>query len=166
MKTLILLAAIVALTACAKVEIDDTIPQGAIGIDFQPFVDSFVNEGSRYGVAVDTRALTVSFDSTLGEGSLGYCDKGSVIINEKFWRTSVISDRESLLFHELGHCLLGRSHSSMLTAGYEISTNTYRVDVPASLMNPNHLAGYFYVSNRDDLLKELFTGTIPTKLYF
>lgn len=53
------------------------------------------------------------------------------------------ADREELMFHELGHCILNRPH----------------VNSTASIMYPSHLGGGGYLNNYANYLSELFGFT-------
>ena len=70
-----------------------------------------------------------------------------VLIDRDFWSFASNPEREQLLFHELGHCLLWRGHTS----------KTFRDGRPISIMNPVLiLSDYEYMSNREYYLNELF----------
>src|SRR5690606_17670169 len=55
----------------------------------------------------------------------------------------VAADREQLMFHELGHCILNRSHTN--------STN--------SIMYPYHLSANYYINHYVNYIAELFGMT-------
>lgn len=72
-----------------------------------------------FNVFVDS---TVYFDdssyedlSTSGTGTLGKCivQTNHIIIDKRFWDDAPSSVREALLFHELGHCMLGLGHDNV-----------------------------------------------------
>jgi hypothetical protein len=56
------------------------------------------------------------------------------------------ADREELIFHEMGHCVLGRAHKSIKTAE----------GIPASIMHPYRISNSVYKEYRDQYLNELF----------
>jgi hypothetical protein len=56
-------------------------------------------------------------------------------------------DKEQLLFHELGHCVLNRKHCDLVV----------NLD-PISLMHPKMLKSEYYKNNRDELIEELFNA--------
>ena len=72
-----------------------------------------------------------------------------IVIDEDYWSTADLYDKESLLFHELGHCVYGLDHDS---AQFGSLMEGYR---PKSLMYPWTFYQYKYY--RDEYLKELFT---------
>jgi hypothetical protein len=93
----------------------------------------------------------INSDSTIG---LCYGFKQSImfrfiVLDETHWNKSDMYERESLVFHELGHCVLNKEHdASMISSFYFLD---YR---PKSIMHP--YAFYEYKIHRDDYIKELF----------
>ncbi len=95
--------------ACSKD--DDTV----IPLEFSDYVKRFVAEGKTRGTTVSTHDLSVTFVS---ESDLpSYCGQGLVdpprvqIKNsDNCWNKRSDMDKEILLFHELGHAVLGRPH--------------------------------------------------------
>jgi len=95
--------------ACSKDD-DASIPS-----EFSGYVKRFVAEGQARGTATNTHDLSVTFVS---ESDLpGYCGQGLVdpprvqIKNsDNCWNKRSDMDKETLLFHELGHAVLGRLH--------------------------------------------------------
>lgn len=67
-----------------------------------------------------------------------------VEIDPEFWFESVEAAREELLFHELGHCILGRDHDTTLLYGA----------MPKSVMYP-YVFSTTYLVFRDYYVKEL-----------
>ena len=70
-------------------------------------------------------------------------------IDYSFWFTADHWQREVLIAHELGHCvmnIIGHNNKVVKTEGYER---------PASIMHKNVLDSYDYYANRDYYLKEL-----------
>jgi len=53
--------------------------------------------------------------SSSGTGTLGKCliETNTITIDERFWVGSTRLVKESLLYHEMAHCLLGIGHHSM-----------------------------------------------------
>lgn len=70
-----------------------------------------------------------------------------VVINATYWSSLSESAKEQLIFHELGHCALGRQHRGDVNAAGS----------PASIMYPK-MFGYMaqYVTNRTAYIQELF----------
>ena len=81
------------------------------GVDpqLQSFVDNFVEDMNERGIFRDISGLSVSF-AELDDGIAGICipSQGTVIISPIF-RDST-NNLEELIYHELGHCVLGMEH--------------------------------------------------------
>ncbi len=111
----IVLLTIVLLSSCK----DDKVKVVEIPDKLQGFVDSFILEGQKRGVEVNIDDLIMEFESDLevgGSPAAGLCrtqgDNTPVILidtTSSNW-TLNLSSREQLVFHELGHCYLGRPH--------------------------------------------------------
>lgn len=97
--------------------------------------------------------LPVNFDET-PPGEIGLCvtyhrvtgTYREVLIDRSSWFFMDHWQREMLVFHELGHCVLGRKHDSTLINGW-----------PRSLMYPQAAAisSSRYKTYRDFYVKEL-----------
>jgi len=115
---------------------------------FQPYVDAFINNSIGRG-EVSIEHLTIEFGALgldrLGECSI-YVDRNpKIIINAKYWYEIDDNDKEVLLFHELGHCILRRKHNSDFTGFY-----------PDSIMYP-HVIGKYYKNNEEAYIDELYS---------
>lgn len=98
------------------------------------------------------------FEVVLGEmpdDLLGICfpneQKALVILNEEHWNRSNDLEREELVFHELGHCLLGRPHR-------EGDITFQSTKMPRSIMKCCDLVGKDYPEYHEYYLMELFRG--------
>lgn len=122
------------------------------GVDsqFQPYVTRFVVEGKPYGL-IGISSIQVFFGDTGERNRISVCRSDfsgpQIIVSEAAWKCLDDSARESLMFHELGHCVLGRDHK-----------NTWIGDRPESLMLEGIVTGSAYQEYRGEYLKELFTG--------
>jgi hypothetical protein len=74
----------------------------------------------------------------------------TVSIDPTYWSVASDAQKENLVFHELGHCLLSRVHVTTLNAD----------GTPASMMFPYTLAGSIYLQNHAEYIAELF-GASP-----
>ncbi len=96
-----------------------------------PTVQKFRDLSKQYGneQAVDSVTIDIVPHGTIqhSEKFAGFCDgSGGIQIDENALYLPAAS-LEMLVFHELGHCLLGRDHSTaMLNTG-----------MPGSIMNPS-----------------------------
>lgn len=165
------------LTACGNNFVGNELKVDA---RVQPFVTRFLQESSNQGKSTTLGNLTIDLDDSLmlkdGSWTLGVCyssstGKNRVAISTDFWlgpkdadgvRHSVYSaaEKEELLFHELGHCVLGRDH---------VTRTAFAVDrnqtIPVSIMYPYHLGQRKYSGNYDYYMKELF-GTSTTEVLY
>lgn len=80
--------------------------------DFEPYVDEFFFQANKRGVKLDP----THFDFRIRFGSLsnagGICNflNDNITINKETWDNIDEREREILIFHELGHCILKRKH--------------------------------------------------------
>ena len=134
------------------------------------YVDRFVEEAKNHGVEVDVSNLIITIEEGLIEDKYcgyGYSDfettgKPKIIISKECWyefaelpdgEEQADIEKEKLIFHELGHAILNRSHDySLLPDG---SSKT--------LMFPNNLAAYStnFSYKRDYYISELFNPETP-----
>ena len=143
-----LLLIVLVVSSCAK----DEEPQFLIDVPLQEYFDRFKAEAALRGVEIDFAALKISGDIRLigTQNVIGQCghteEEPNVVIVDKFyWDSATDLDREFLIFHELGHCALGRGHLddsdgngdciSMMSSGtglchinYTLATRTALID--------------------------------------
>jgi hypothetical protein len=139
--------------------------------DLQVYVNRFaqVAQEQNFPIAWGSSRLVVDFDSGItryGANVIGICTSsaaGNIVgINPTYWNrwNTTNSDREQLVFHELGHCVLGRGHDSaeLFVAGYTL---------PKTIMNPTHTSvPWIYENNWEYYVAELFRPFLdPTVLY-
>jgi hypothetical protein len=121
---------------------------------FASYVEMFEAEASTHGQSVKVTDLVVRFGAMENPYERGICeiagDETPVItINEEAWDQMSEDEREPLMFHELGHCVLKRKHRA----------DQIGPGVPASLMNPYTIAGWTYGQYKKHYIDELFTQT-------
>ena len=119
-------------------------PPTVINKDFLPYVQSFE----------DLWGHKVKFSVIYGDVPdeyIGVCKTWSdghkeVHIDKEWWESEYTNDTERLvlIYHELGHCALGRGHLDGFTGGK-----------PTSIMNSYNIGGW-YDSNEDYYDFELF----------
>lgn len=111
-------ALILALIGCKKEETAN-LQEAPLEIDeaLLPFFESFKEEAALRGVEVDYRAQKIQglIQDIDGNNILGQCRVGTnginrVIIDAGYWKRSDEMEKEFVIFHELGHCVLKRDH--------------------------------------------------------
>jgi len=99
---------IVIATGCSEDEPVYDVPP-----EFQTYVDRFIVEAAKYGQDIDfsDTGLSIQFRDAVDQETGGVCLGNHQIEIEKFfWDDLSEFDKEGLIFHELGHCELGRPH--------------------------------------------------------
>jgi hypothetical protein len=121
---------------------------------FTQYVTSFEQTSAQYGSPVQITDLTIQFGQVdaVGEtGGRGVCEAAEgmtpvITISQDAWTTSTEAEREELIYHELGHCVLHKAHVGGIN----------QAGIPASLMNPSKINGAIYSQNKDFYLAGLF----------
>ncbi|MBK8501072.1 MAG: hypothetical protein IPL46_02070 [Saprospiraceae bacterium] len=104
---------------CTKEE--PFLPVLDIHPDFQPLVDLFEEEASKRGINLTVDNLILQYDTSLTQFICAECNSSEsvnrvqkqILVNPNnriCWQYS--QELEALIFHELGHCILRRSHLS------------------------------------------------------
>jgi len=99
---------------------------------------------------IDINDITIKMVSSFSKPTtIGYCypAKGEIHLLESFWNYASHIEKEALIYHELGHCFLNRSHQSGKVNGLAIS-----------YMYPDNDYINFYDAYKDAYVEELFTG--------
>lgn len=122
----LLLIAILVLTGCGRFDSDPA---------FTPYVDSFRAVMADQHVAKYAQRWNVTLkfgDPTVA--NTGECDQGDVqgeiIIDKGHWDSFGSDERKLIIYHELGHCVLGRKH----VPTFHTENNVF---VPDSIMYPD-----------------------------
>lgn len=152
MKTFMLLSFIL-LTACNQsLHYDKAV---SITADFKPYVDDFVSEGKIVGKTIVIDNLSIHFIPTLEGSVIGECwgrnygtaGTPSILISKEYWDYANEVERHVLLFHEMGHCVLGRNH-----------VETMQPFGVTSIMYPYLESWTIYSNNWAYYMHELFYG--------
>ena len=117
-----------------------------------PYHDRFRQLANAYGVILVGKTVVFSFTSFFGS-TIGMCrmtssGNNSVQFSASAWNKGSEIFKEMLVFHELGHCLLGRGHKN----------SRHSDGRPESLMNSYIFNERLYLPSRDQYLKELYTA--------
>jgi hypothetical protein len=135
--------------------IEEQIPSG-IDPELKEYVATFEKKGKRFmGADFHVPNMDIGFSRTRhlptddGGRIVGMCDPyipvRTVVFDKETWPTYSDSEKEELVFHELGHCVLDRDHDSTKIDGMPMSIMYPYDSIPA------------YPIFRDAYIKELFT---------
>jgi hypothetical protein len=132
---LIFLAALTVSNACEQKEFR------VVDARLKPYFERFQDEAILRGLELDFSEIEGRIEELEGVG--GRCEHNSelpdvVKINFVFWEQANEVDREFIVFHELGHCVLNRTHldtkktdgtcRSIMHSGTSGCRNTYGPD--------------------------------------
>ncbi len=121
------------------------------GCETNPFYVSFLQEMEARGVEPSKKLISIEIVdaeqmiSIDGKPSFieALCYEGKITINKFEWDIKPDCKKEILVYHELGHCLLNKTHS----------------ENPNSIMYKySNLDCDYYLEHRTELLDELFLG--------
>lgn len=120
------------------------INHGQVDPEFQPYVDLFMEYANLPVIHVD-----MYFNPQSGN-VIGVCYKRGndrkVEIDVEWWDKAGELDREILIFHELGHCVLEKPHTN-----FDLEDGC-----GGSVMNEYHIGAYCYDKHYDHYIEELF----------
>lgn len=148
------------LTGCANPHKDVL----SIAAPFQPIYERFLVDAKMQGHELVVTDLIIQFGDLggverNGDSLNGDCHTETdstptiTITNDPYaffhWFTASAADQENLLYHELGHCLLVRSHNPN-------SIEMNGVSIPVSIMTPDLINSLVYTQNRSYYVSELF----------
>lgn len=77
-----------------------------------------------------------------------------IVISIQHWDEEKEIDRLSVLYHEMGHCLLNREH-------LEGTINFNGKIIPRSLMSAEHFSGRYFETYKEYYIQELFYQNAP-----
>lgn len=121
------------------------------------FFYQFELEAAKRGVTIDLVELKISgqVENIIDPAYIGLCSypyserPGRIVIDELFWQTASQTRKELAVFHELGHCALGRSHNDEVRS-FGICESVMRSGQGNCLID--------YHNHRSDYLDELFNN--------
>lgn len=139
------------LSACEKEETLSSQVEEAL----QPYFERFDQEARIRGLdfSLEMEELEASIIRVDEEGVLGQCHYSEqapniVEIDNQFWARATDLEKEYVVFHELGHCVLGRNHDDTRLADGSC----------ASIMQSGLTSCRveYNTSNREEYVNELF----------
>src|ERR1051326_8028692 len=118
-KKLLLIYGFVIALSCSKNKQDPAVVYN-VPPEFQTYVTRFIDEAAIRGHNIVISNLIIKYDSTLDNS---FCAKSNIIsadpniqkiisINPKVQCYTYDEELETLIFHEMGHCILGRNHEN------------------------------------------------------
>ena len=127
-----------------------------------PYFHSFEKEASEQGLDIDLVAegikgviMPISEANVVGTCSYGGFSPGEIVIDDQFWARANYYAKELIVFHELGHCFLFRSHQegrrpngscvSIMRSGLEECRDVY-----GSTTKDYYVEELFSVNNRNN----------------
>ena len=128
-----------------------------ISSELLPHFEAFQKEAANYGFNIDFKAAGVTAEiESINRGSVaGTCttnghDLRHIAIDRSFWSRASHLTREMIIFHELGHCVLGRGHEE----------GTFQNGICQSIMRSGlgECRDAYTVRNRSYFVEELFLG--------
>lgn len=166
MKSIFIAVSLILIFSSCRVE-EASIPNINVEEDFVPYVNAFIEEGAKRGHEIDFEdtGLTIVFGNiptaSASCSEIAGPNEGShqIIVNKNAWEALNDTLRERLIFHELGHCELGRIHKNdkfsdgswrSIMRGDPLSQVDERLPVP------------YFGFRRDYYIDELFNDHTPS----
>ncbi|AWW00174.1 putative metallopeptidase [Arcticibacterium luteifluviistationis] len=164
------------LLASLGCEKEDLVFEYRINDSLKIYVNNFYEEADKRGLNLQEENLIVDFVDSLDEDLCGQCERPGgkdeqqrkvlISITSACWDQEPQQNREALVFHELGHCLLNREHKEILfSSGAPKSIMTRVLDGPYQpceyVINDNGSACNKTV-RRQYYIDELFNENIAT----
>ena len=152
-RSLIALTLLTCLLACTEEETYQI--ESYVDMEMIPYFEQFAEEGLARGVEVNYQeaGITALFDlidhSIAGQCTRQTTGEREIIVDSRYWRRATALEKELVIFHELGHCFLHRSHLD------ESAENGTCVSLMHSGLGS--CRGNYTYSTRDDYLDELFS---------
>lgn len=117
------------------VDKDFIVPPLNMGLGTLKYISEFMNiEDSSFIVGLCNRLITPA----------------NIVFDDKWWNDATFFQREQLVFHELGHCVLNRGHK-------DSKVITTLGEIPSSIMYDHVIEPEIYVRHRNEYILELFT---------
>lgn len=176
------------LGAATPIMLEMRPPPGLVDPEFQKYIKQFIVLSKGKANSMDFTDVSIIFSklefSEKNIGVIGLCHWGFpgleapyIEIDRNYWESHSSISRWSLIFHEMGHCILGREHP-MLEMGSFIKwleslgiktirhqENYLKDGCPKTLMHPYDFSDSCITDHLDYYIKELYTDTSPTQSF-
>ena len=151
---------LILLSACEEdifsSSIDDQQTNQLVDYRLQSYFDAFEYEAAIRGYNIDLAALEITgvIEDIQENGVAGTCQYGRhiahVTVDRNYWNRSTVNNREMVVFHELGHCVLNRGHLE----------GEFNNGICQSIMNSgtSGCAVIYNANTKDYYLDELFSS--------
>jgi hypothetical protein len=119
--------------------------------EFKPYVDAFEAVSQVEGAPTQVEDLIIKFGDLPNPRERGACEivgdrTPTITISKTKWGKLDEYERQQLLFHEMGHCVLGQEHRDAKDAD----------GIAVSMMNPYAIDSYTYAEREEQYHHELF----------
>ena len=133
-------------TGCGQKEKKLEVPS-----EVMPYVQRFESQSRAQGTPLTVDNLVIRFQNLPNANENGVCEIAGdqtpqVTINNSAWASMDDAEREQLVFHECGHCVLRRRHRDDFLTGF-----------PASVMYTFALDSWTYTGRYANYQFELFS---------
>ncbi len=154
LKLVVSFAFLLALSSC---EVEPVISYVEVDTSLQDYYERFIDEAAVRGLdiedatyQVNARIGEISEPNVIGQCSWNQTHVHNILVDEDYWRTASDLQREFLMFHELGHCVLGLDHNDSADARGNCSSIMSSGTGNCRVLYTN--------TNRKILLDELFSN--------
>jgi hypothetical protein len=118
------------------------------------FFESFKREGAVRGQNINMEDIIGQIIDIDTDGVLGRCNQLTsgqkhLMIDRLFWETANVTEKEYVIFHELGHCALNRRHTD--------ATNKDGTCISMMQSGNGSCKMVYNAQNRSKYLDELFS---------
>ena len=122
--------------------------------DYQQYITTFEQESVIHHHPIKVTNLIIKTVPSLGAFILAQCrrnyiDTPAIYVSSESWKTFDENEKEFVMLHEMGHCVLNRRHSSLKD----------QMGFPVSIMEPIMFPVQLYLSRRYKYMEELFSNT-------
>lgn len=158
MPRLIIFAILIAIQLGMALHEPPAPPREGIHVELQPYVDRFIQYGKHYRgenfemqqINMDIGEARDLWDPFINAGTVGWCKPLmrplEIMIDSGYWEDITELEKEQLVFHELGHCILDADHVEELDADGD----------PVSIMHPYTIDEHIYIKHREEYIQKLF----------
>lgn len=170
------------LSSCSGLDIKTSKEHREIDKELDLYVSSFISESSGKVSRSDIKGLSVGFHNYPAKSSvIGTCwlNLNEIDISKRYWDRSLNLSRKELMYHELGHCVLGRRHTNPTSSvGFwgAVERFLFRIGwwknegflddgCPVSVMHSSNIGSYCFSKHYSYYITELFSKVEENALF-